>query len=334
MNGTGIDARATFPAAAAPVVAVTGAHGFIGAHVVRALRNAGYSVRPITRSAGKGEVLHPGIDADADWHPVLAGVDSVVHLAGMAHMPLQTRAMRRRLRAINVQSTQRLAQSAAATGITTFVFMSSIKAVADHSEGTALTESSPPRPEDCYGMAKLAAERRLQRIGRHASSTRFLILRPPLVYGPGVGANFAAFARLVGRGLPLPLAGIRNRRSLIYVGNLAAAVVRCLQMRGVPGGTFHLSDGVAVSTPELARAIAAAQNRTARLLNLPVNWLRLGAMAAGRQEQFSRLAGSLEVSNRHFCRSFGWSPPFTLEQGLSATLGARGALRVAQDGRE
>jgi len=299
---------------------VTGANGFIGVHVVRALRDAGYSVRAITRNAGEGEVPHPGTDADADWRPALDGADSVVHLAGMAHMPLQTRDMRRRLRTINVLATQRLAQAAAATGITTFIFMSSIKAVADHSDDAPLTESSRPRPEDCYGMAKLAAERRLGRTGRDAPSMRILILRPPLVYGPGVRANFKAFARIVGLGLPLPFAGIRNRRSLIYVGNLAAAVVRCLQMRDVPGGTFHLSDGIAVSTPELAQAIAAAQNRTARMVNLPVSWLRLGAVAAGRQGHFSRLAGSLEVSNRHFCCSFGWSPPFTLEQGLRATL--------------
>lgn len=346
MDGTGIDGP-TIPVGAAPLrVVVTGAGGFIGGHLVRALLDAGYRVGAITRGAanrphlppaaadkprtgGTGvaplilatEILpHPGTAADADWLPLLTGADAVVHLAGMAHLPLDTRETRRRLRRINVESTQRLAEAAAAAGIATFVFMSSIKAVSDHSEGTPLTEADRPGPEDCYGAAKLAAERRLQRLGRNTPRMRILILRPPLVYGPGAGANFAAFARLVGRGLPLPLAGVRNRRSLIYVGNLVDAVLRCLQRPGVPSGIFHLSDGTDVSTPGLARAIAGAQDRQARLFALPVSWLTLAARAAGRHAQISRLTGSLEVSNRHFCRSFDWHPPFTLEQGLRATL--------------
>jgi nucleoside-diphosphate-sugar epimerase len=260
----------------------------------------------------------------------------VVHLAGMAHLPLDNREMRRRLRRINVESTQHLAQAAAAHGVSTFIFMSSIRAIGDHSSSGPLTETSPPRPEDCYGMAKLAAERRLQRIGRSvdrgierrlesgidrgSSGMRILVLRPPLVYGPGVRANFAALVRWVGSGLPLPLGGIRNRRSLIYVGNLTSAVVRCLQRRDVPSGTFHLSDDEAVTTPELARAIARAQDCRVRLPGLPVSLLRVAAKAFGREAWLSRLVGSLEVSNAHFCRSFDWRPPFSLDEGLRATL--------------
>src|SRR5690606_26515092 len=119
-------------------------------------------------------------------------------------------------RRINVLSTQQLAQAAAQAGVATFVFMSSIKALADHSAGAPLDETSPARPEDCYGVAKRATERRLERLARQAPGLRMLILRPPLVYGPGVGANFAALVRLVGRGLPLPLGAIRNRRSLVF----------------------------------------------------------------------------------------------------------------------
>jgi nucleoside-diphosphate-sugar epimerase len=328
MNGTGIDVPPTPAPAAAPLVVVTGAGGFIGGHLLRALHEAGCRIRAITRGGGAASgwppglstLHHPGVAPDADWGEAVKGAAAVVHLAGLAHLPLDTPQMRRQLRAVNVLSTQRLAQAAAQAGVATFVFMSSIKAVSDHSSDGPLTEHSPPVPEDCYGLAKRAAEKRLQRLAGLAPAMRLLILRPPLVYGPGVGANFAALARLAGRGLPLPLGAIRNRRSLIYVGNLTDAVVTCLQRPEVPAGIFHLSDGAPVSTPDLVRAIARARHRPARLLPVPTRLLALAAAAAGKRAQFARLQGSLEVSNRHFCRSFDWQPPYTLEQGLRITL--------------
>lgn len=323
MDGTGIDDRASPGGTTARLVVVTGAGGFIGGHLVRALRDAGYRVRPVTRRPTPGAteaVVHPGTGADADWRPALDGADAVVHLAGLAHLALDSREMRRRLRQVNVLSTRRLAQAAAWAGVADFVFLSSIKAVSDHSAGAPLTEVTPPRPEDCYGLAKLATERKLRRIAGTAPGMRLVILRPPLVYGPGVGANFKALVGLVRSGLPLPLGGIDNRRSLIYVGNLVAAVVRSLDRPQVPGGIFHLSDGAAVSTPGLIRAIAGAQDRPVRLLDMPAGWGSLAAKITGRQAQFRRLEGSLEVSNRHFCHAFDWKPPFTLQEGLRATL--------------
>jgi nucleoside-diphosphate-sugar epimerase len=224
------------------------------------------------------------------------------------------------VRQINVLATQRLASAAAKAGIRDFIFMSSIKAVAERSGPAPLTEAANPAPEDCYGLAKLAAERRLQRVHRNEPAMRVVVLRPPLVYGPGVGANFGALLRLVARGLPLPLASIRNRRSLLYVGNLVAAVLRCLQRGDVPSGTFHLSDGASVSTPDLVRAIARAQGKSARLFPVPVRLLAIGARAVGRRVHAARLLGSLEVSNEQFCRSFDWQPPYTLAQGLQATV--------------
>jgi nucleoside-diphosphate-sugar epimerase len=326
MNGTGIDEYPT-----PRLVVVTGAGGFIGRHLVRALADAGYRVTAVTRAATQPDrsaerdaavhcVPHPGVAPDADWLRALAGADAVVHLAGLAHLAVDTREMRGRLRTVNVQSTERLATAAAGSGVRDFVFMSSIKAVADHSGAAPLAEDAIPLPEDCYGLAKLAAERRLRRLQVAAPAMRIVVLRPPLVYGPGVGANFAALLGLVGSGLPLPLAGVRNRRSLLYVGNLTAAVLRCLERRDVDSGTFHLSDGAPVSTPELVRAIAQAQGRRARLIGLPAGLLDLAARAAGRREQAARLIGSLEVSNRRFCHAFDWQPPFTLAQGLRVTV--------------
>jgi nucleoside-diphosphate-sugar epimerase len=309
-------------------VVVTGAGGFIGGHLLRGLRAAGFRSRAVTRMPSDGAALpdadetvaYPGVAPMADWRPLLAGAQAVVHLAGLAHLPVDDRPTRQALRRINVLATERLARAAADAGVATFVFMSSIKAVSDHSGDQPLTEGSAPRPEDCYGVAKRAAERRLERLARQAPAMRMLILRPPLVYGPGVGANFAALVRIVGRGLPLPLGAIRNRRSLIYVGNLVDAVVRCLARPDVGSGIFHVSDGEPVSTPQLVAAIARAQGRRARLLPVPPSWLGHAAAIAGRRPQFSRIAGSLEVSNRQFCEAFGWTPPFDLEQGLQATL--------------
>jgi nucleoside-diphosphate-sugar epimerase len=327
MNGTGI-AASSIPAAP-PLVVVTGAGGFIGGHLLQALRQAGFRSRAVTRLAagdtgglaGADETMaHPGVSPTADWRPIVAGAQAVVHLAGLAHLPVDNRPMRQALRRINVLATEQLAQAAAAAGVATFVFMSSIKAVADHSGDLPLTEGSACRPEDCYGVAKRVAERRLERLAGQAPATRMLILRPPLVYGPGVGANFAALVRLVGRGLPLPFGAIRNRRSLVYVGNLTDAIVRCLERPQVPSGIFHVSDDQPLSTPELVAAIAHAQGRPARLLAVPPRWLGLAASVAGKRVQFSRLAGSLEVSNRRFRAAFGWTPPFGLEQGLRAMI--------------
>lgn len=341
MNGTGI-------APASRLVVVTGAGGFIGSHLVPALAAAGHRVRAVSRPASGASpgasfdasfdassgaapdaavrrMAHPGIGRDADWAPVLAGADAVVHLAGLAHAPVGGRDMRRRLREVNVLATARLAEAAARAGVRDFVFMSSIKAVADRSGATPLAEQDAPAPQDCYGVAKLAGERRLWRLQRQSTSMRLIVLRPPLVYGAGVRANFAALARIAACGLPLPLAAVRNRRSLLYVGNLASAVLRCLERVDVPSGTFHLGDAAPVSTPELLRALAQARGASARLFAVPPPLLEAAARLLGRQAQASRLLGSLEADPRRFSEAFDWHPPFTLAQGLAATdLRARG----------
>lgn len=327
MNGNGID-----KSSAPGLVVVTGAGGFIGGHLVRALAAAGHRVRAVTRTPTRGVsqgdvmgssvhwVQHPGVGTDADWRGLLNGAGAVVHLAGLAHMPVDSRQMRTRLREVNVSATRRLATAAATAGVRDFVFMSSIKAVAERSGAAPLDENHASNPEDCYGLAKLAAERGLFRLQRKVPTMRVVVLRPPLVYGPGVGANFSALLGLVRSGMPLPLASVENRRSLLYVGNLAAAVVRCLERRSVASGVFHLSDGASVSTPALVRAIAQAQSHPARLIRVPVGLLTLAARVTGKHAQAARLLGSLEVSNLRFCTSFDWQPPYSLEEGLQATV--------------
>jgi nucleoside-diphosphate-sugar epimerase len=163
---------------------------------------------------------------------------------------------------------------------------------------------------------------------------RIIVLRPPLVYGPGVGANFAALARLATTGLPLPLGAVRNRRSLVYVGNLVAAVLRCLARSDVASGTFHVCDDAAVATPELVRAIAQAYGARARLFPVPPSLLEGAARLLGREAQAARLLGSLEVDGSRFRSAFDWQPPFTLAQGLAAMGSSDSSRRAAADDPE
>jgi nucleoside-diphosphate-sugar epimerase len=212
--------------------------------------------------------------------------EAVVHLANIAH----ARADRRRLWSVNVEGTARAARLAAEAGARRFVYLSSVKA---------------RDPADPYGEAKRAAEQALQKL---ESSMEIVTLRPPLVYGPGVKANFLALMRAIARGWPLPLASVENRRSLVYVGNLCDAIAACLESPAAAGQTFYISDGEAISTPELCRAIGRALGKPARLFPFPPALL-----------PFERLTGSLEVDDGDLRRSLGWRPPFSLEEGLRAT---------------
>jgi nucleoside-diphosphate-sugar epimerase len=194
---------------------------------------------------------------------------------------------------VNVDGTRRRAQEAAVAGVRRFVYLSSAKAAT---------------PDDAYGRTKLAAERALARV----SGLEVVVLRPPLVYGPGVRANFLGLMRAVDRGWPLPLASVRNLRSVVYLGNLVDAIVRCLEAPQAAGKIYPVSDGDPVSTPELVRAIARALGRPARLLPFPasvLDWFR----------PLRSLARSLEVDDSAIRRELGWRPPYTFEQGLCAT---------------
>jgi nucleoside-diphosphate-sugar epimerase len=216
------------------------------------------------------------------------GCDAVVHLANIAHASASPRELHR----VNVEGTLAQAQAALAAGARRFVYLSSIKAA---------------RPADAYGRAKRVAEQGL--LGLRGLEP--VILRPPLVYGPRVKANFLALMRAVDRGWPLPLASIRNRRSLLYVGNLADAVLRCLE-RAAAGKVYAVSDGAPVSTPELCRALARALGRPARLLPFPPALLGLVPGAA-------RLLESVEVDDNALRSELDWRPPVGFEEGLRRT---------------
>jgi nucleoside-diphosphate-sugar epimerase len=307
------------------IALVTGATGFVGAFVCRALRAAGYRVRGVLRSQESAAGLEPGVEplvlgdlaGEVDWQPALQGVDCAVHLAARAHI-LQERdsdPQAAYLR-VNAAPTRRLALAAAQAGVRRLVYLSTARVNGADSGQRPFTESDPPAPGEPYERSKLEGERML---GGAGGNLEWVILRPPLVYGPGVKANFLALLRAVDAGFPLPLASLHNKRSLIYVDNLAGAVLRCVEHPAAAGRTFLVADGEDVSTPELVRRMADALGRTARLVPLPEAWLRLAGRLLGRQAAVERLCGSLQVDSGAIREALGWRPAHTLAQGLAAT---------------
>lgn len=259
-------------------IAVSGASGFIGSALCPLLESEGHRVLPLNRT-------QTAIQAQA-----------VVHLAAIAHRRVAPDELQR----ANVDLAVQAGRAAAAAGAH-LLFVSTVKVHGEES-GRALTESSPLAPHDAYARSKLRAEEALRAI----PGLRLTVLRPPLVYGPGVKANFLALLKAVARGVPLPLAGVTNRRSMIYVGNLAHAVARCIATTN-GGRTYLLSDGGALSSAELCRALGEALERPARLFPFPGVFLP------------PKLRGSLFVDDGAIRRELGWTPPFTLQEGLRAT---------------
>ena len=324
-------------------ILVTGASGFIGNFLLVALRDAGHEVRVASRSRveqqGIDYVLAPELGPDADWSRALNGGDAVIHLAGRAHVPsknadLKTEELYFR---INSEGTRALAEQAAAAGVKHFVFLSSCHAVAAESE-VQITEKTQPNPVTAYGRSKLEAERAIRKALSNTDCA-WTILRPPLVYGKGNKANFGLLLKLVKSGIPLPLASVRNRRSFVYVENLVDVIVACLGNPKAFGKTYLPSDGEDVSTPELIRKIAKANQsfqcsefsnqgagrltlvsrRTLRLFPFPESILkalgRLPGLGALR-----KLTSSLYVDSEPLRKDLGWSPRFTMEEGLVKTL--------------
>jgi len=316
-------------------VLVTGATGFLGAHVCGALLARGAAVRGLVRRPGTG--TPPGVEPWPvrgldDGPAVLAaarGMDAIVHLAAHVHQRsdgTDPKVEAAAFMAVNVEGTRTLLDAAVAAGVRDFVFVSSVKAVGESSD-VPWTEEIDPHPDDAYGITKLEAEglvrEQAARHGLHAP-----VLRLPLVYGPGMKANALRLFDVVARGIPLPLGAVDNRRSLLFTGNLTAAILASL---GSEGGndTFFVSDDEDVSTPELVRAIARALGRPARLLPVPVAVLR----AAGRagdvlarvgpwpltRTAVDRLIGSLAVDPSRLMQRTDWHPAYQLAEGLRIT---------------
>ena len=301
------------------IVAVTGANGFVGGALCRSLTERQVAVRALTRSENSGDAVRAvgDLGPDTDWGRNLLGVDCVVHCAARVHMlndaaadPLQA------FRRVNVEGSRSLAIAAAAAGVRRLVFLSSLKVHGEQTEpGRPFTPDLPARPEDAYGLSKWEAEQVLREVSAR-TGLELVVVRPPLVYGPGVKANFLRLMQLVARGWPLPFGAVDNRRSLIALGNLTDLLQVCTVHPGAAGQVFLASDDHDLSTPDLIRRIARSLNRPARLWPVPVPWLRTAGRLAGRSPQIERLIGSLQVNIGHTKQVLGWTPRLTVDQAM------------------
>lgn len=311
-------------------ILVTGANGFVGRALCMALAAEGYPVRAALRESAPAslqeleveELVCVGkIGPDTDWTSGLKGVDAVVHLAARVHVMREFAAdPLAEFRRVNVEGTRGLARAAAAAGVRRLVFVSTLKIHGESSGARGFSESDPPQPTDPYAISKWEAEQALHEIAGQ-TGLETVILRPPLVYGPGVKGNFLRLMDWIARGVPLPLASIRNSRSLLYLDNLVAAIEACLREPSAAGETFLLKDDGDLSTPELIRQLARAMGGRARLLPFPVPLLALLGAAAGQSAAVARLTGSLVADDAKIRRVLGWLPPLSPEQGLTATAG-------------
>lgn len=301
-------------------VLVTGAGGFVGKSLVRHLNGLGWTVIRGVRSpenenrAASPDALAVHVDENTGHFDIRGQVDAIVHLAGIAHRRVTDPNGYRNANAI---WPRRLAERASALGIPRFVFISTVK-VAGDSHLEPIDESVPLHPGDAYASSKADAEAMLEQVARQIG-LRVTVLRPPLVYGPGVGANFLRLLRIVNAGWPLPLASVRNRRSLVYIGNLVSAIEACLTHPAAANRTFLVSDDHDVSTPELVEEIAASLGKKARLFAFPPVLLRTAGGAIGRGDAMAALTESLQVDISRIKTELGWRPPFSLEQGLAET---------------
>ena len=302
---------------------ITGGTGFVGQHLVSALiqRNLPYQIAVRTQA---GNSAHPecisvgNINALTAWLQALEGVTDVVHLAARVHITQETSSdAYAAFRAVNTAGTLNLARQAAAAGVRRFVFLSSVKV---NGEGSphAYLETDTPAPEDAYAVSKWEAEQGLWEISAE-TGMQIVILRIPLVYGPGVGANFLQLLQTVNKGWPLPLGGIENRRSLLYIGNLVDAILAVLKHPDAANKLYLLSDGQDVSTSQLVERIAQALNKTPRLFSLPQGMLRLAASVLGKSSAVDRLYGSLYLDSAKIRQELSWTPPFSMQQGLAET---------------
>ncbi len=318
-------------------VLVTGANGFVGRAVCEVLHQRGITViaavrEPVTQKTIFRKVSVDDINVQTDWKLALIGIEVVIHLAARVHVmddcvadPLAE------FLEVNLHGTGNLARQAAAAGVKRFVYVSSIKVNGEYTAKQPFNESDQPHPQDPYAISKWQAEQALRAIAEE-TGMEVAIVRPPLVYGPNVKANFARLLKTIDKGIPLPLANICNLRSLIYVGNLVDGLINCATHPAAAGQTYLVSDGEDVSTPQLIRALANALHRPDRVFPMPLAIMRGVAKCFGKSAAIDRLTQSLVVDSSKIRKDLGWQPPYTMAQGLQATADwYRQSVKSGQD---
>ena len=300
-------------------VLVTGSTGFVGSRLVSTLATkTRYSVTAITRQSGSlenvGQVEIGAIGPSTNWTKALRGQDVVIHVAAVAHVPSSDDEVLARYQSVNVEGTRNLALQAVKAGVKRFIFLSSI-GVNGNTSSEPFRSTDNVNPQEPYAESKWHGEEALKDVCS-AEGMEFVILRPPLVYGPNAPGNFGSLTRWVEKGLPLPLGAVHNNRSLVALDNLVDLIITCIHHPGAANETFLVSDGEDLSTTQLLQGVAAAMGKPSRLIPVPASLLQFGATLLGRKAVAQRLLGSLQVDISHTQKCLNWTPPFTVKQGL------------------
>lgn len=307
-------------------ILVTGSTGFVGSRVVELARERDWKVTSVVRKQIEpltNSLVIPSIDASTDWSGAFEDVDCVVHCAARVHqMNESEQDTLAAYRDINTLGTLNLAKQAAEAGVKRFVFVSSIKVNGEFTEpGSPFQPNLNNIPKDPYGLSKYEAEVALTQLSKE-TGLQVVIIRPPLVYGPGVKANFLSMMRLIDKGIPLPFGAIKNQRSLVYLDNLSDLILTCCEHPLAPGHSFLVSDDHDVSTTQLMRTIALSMGKAPRLLPIPMSWIQAGASILNKQHIAQRVCGNLQVEVRLTKEVLGWEPPVTFELGIKNTVQA------------
>ena len=309
-------------------VLITGANGFVGTVLCRSLIKKSHSVRCVVRE--RREYLNFSKDVDiysvgeigpsTIWAEALRDIDIIVHLASRVHvMKDESLSPLDEYRRVNTEGTKRLAFMAALAGIQRLVYVSTVKVNGEFTHEQPFNEDDTPNPLDPYGISKWEAEVAL----RHISSEKGLqvtVIRPPLVYGPEVKANFLQLLDMVNKNIPLPLLLVNNKRSMIYIENLVDAIIKCIEHPKAANQTFLVSDGQDISTPDLIKMIAKAMGKKPRLLPVPSVALKVLGRITGKQSEVERLIGNLQIDSSKIRNTLDWKPSFTVEEGISETV--------------
>jgi nucleoside-diphosphate-sugar epimerase len=307
-------------------ILLTGASGFVGQRLCSAFNAQNTDFLPVVRcgaSTCRNTFVIDDIHASTNWQAALNGVEVVIHLAARVHVMCETAAdplpMFRR---INVDGTLNLARQAATSGVRRFIFISSIKVNGEHTTvNKPFTEKNIANPQDAYGISKFEAEQGLLHIAQE-TGMEVVIIRPPLVYGPGVKANFASMMKWVGKGVPLPFGAVHNKRSLVALDNLVSFIVHCIDHPKAANQTFLISDGEDVSTTELIKKTAKALGKKPVLIPVPVSLMKFAAKLIGKGDVANRLFGSLQIDSSKARELLGWKPAFTMDEQLQKTAEA------------
>lgn len=307
-------------------ILVTGSTGFVGSRVVKLAKGRDWAVIPVVRKQIEpltNSLVIPSIDDSTDWSGAFGGVDCVVHCAARVHqMNESEQDALTAYRETNTLGTLNLAKQAAEAGVKRFVFVSSIKVNGEFTEpGSPFLPNLDNIPKDPYGLSKYEAEVELAKLSKE-TGLEVVIIRPPLVYGPGVKANFLSMMRMIDKGIPLPFGAIKNQRSLVYLDNLSDLILTCCEHPSATGRTFLVSDDHDVSTTQLMRTIALSMGKAPRLLPIPMSLIQLAASVLNKKHIAQRICGNLQVEVGLTKEVLGWKPPVTFEQGIKNTVQA------------